>query len=228
MTAGAEVRWAGAQRALFTGDLRPHVSLEGLAGLPHLYAVGPVERLRGEITVLDGRAYVSRVEDGRVVVDRSVAHRAPFLVWAQVARWDESVLPPSVAGIDDLERVLVARARSLGIDPTRPVAFGVIGVPDAVHLHVLDKRDDRRHTRALHEQSTVRFTIERTAVEIVGFYSTSHSGVFIPDDERVHMHACTLDGQMAGHVERIHLGGAMRLRLPAATQSGGDSGRAVR
>jgi acetolactate decarboxylase len=224
--AGAEVRWAGAQRALFAGDLRARASLDGLAELPHLYAVGPAAGLRGEITVLDGRTYVSRVEGGRVVVDRSVVQEAPLLVWAQVARWEETDLSPLVEDIRDLEHVLLDRARALGIDAS-PFAFDVTGVPDAVQLHVLDKRDDRRHTRALHEQCKVRFTIERAPVEIVGFHSTAHAGVFIPDGERVHMHVCTTDGRMAGHVEHIRFTPGMRLRLPASTRSGGESVRAA-
>jgi len=40
--AGAGVRWVGAQRTVLAGDLRAHISLERLAGLRHLYALGPV------------------------------------------------------------------------------------------------------------------------------------------------------------------------------------------
>ena len=94
--AGAGVRWVGAQRTVLAGDLRAHISLERLAGLPHLYALGPVAGLRGEITVVDGRPYVSQVEDGRIVVDPTFRHEAAFLVWAQIARWYDLDIPETV------------------------------------------------------------------------------------------------------------------------------------
>lgn len=228
MAADGEVWWAGAQRDLFAGDLRAHVSLERLAGLPHLYALGPAARLRGEITVVDGRAYVSRVEEGRIVVDRSFRHEAPFLVWSQVVRWHESEIPASIAGVGDFEPLLVERAREARVDTSRPFAFLLGGVPEALQLHVLDKRDDRRHTRALHDQIKVRFTVERVPVDVVGFYSTSHAGVFIPSGERLHLHVCTADERIAGHVERIRFAPGMRLRVPATAQAGMDPARAAR
>jgi acetolactate decarboxylase len=211
----AEVRWVGAQRTVLGGDLRPQISLERLAGLPHLYAVGPADGLRGKITVVDGRAYVARVEHGRVVVDRSVRPEAPFLVWAQVERWKEVAIPATVVDGRDLERFVADRARAFGMAPAMPFAFLVSGVPERVRLHVLDKRDDRVHTRALHEGIKVRFVIARAPVDIVGFYSEAHAGVFIPEGRRTHMHVCTADERVSGHVDDVRLAPGMALPLPA-------------
>ena len=41
------------------------------------------------------------------------------------------------------------------------------------------------------------------AVEVLGFYSTGHRGIFTPKDSDLHMHFRTLDGRASGHVERI-------------------------
>ena len=191
------------------------ISLERLAGLPHLYAVGPSDGLRGEITVLDGRAYVARVEHGRVVVDRSVRSEAPFLVWAQVERWKEVAIPATVVDERDLEGFVADRAQALGMAPATPFVFLVSGVPERVQLHVLDKRDDRVHTRALHEEIKVRCVIAHAPVDIVGFYSEAHAGVFIPDGRRAHMHVCTADARVSGHVDHVRLAPGMALRLPA-------------
>lgn len=213
--AGAAVRWVGAQRTVLAGDLRAHISLERLAGLAHLYAVGPAAGLRGEITVVDGRAYVSRVEDGRVVVERTFRHEAPFLVWAQVACWCDVPIAGTVGNRRDLESFVVERARGLGTGAGAPFAFLVSGVPARVALHVLDRRDDRPHTRERHEQIKVPFVIERCAVDIVGFYSAQHAGVFIAAGARAHMHVCSADERVAGHVDDLRLAPGMTLRLPA-------------
>ena len=109
--AGTGVRWAGALRAVLAGDVASHVSLERLAGLAHLYAVGPVAGLRGEITVVDGRPYVSQVEDGRIVVDPTFRHEAAFLVWAQIARWYDLDIPDTMLDDRGLEDFVVERSR---------------------------------------------------------------------------------------------------------------------
>src|SRR5262249_58351159 len=103
------VHWVGALRTVLSGDLGSQISLEDLAGLAHLYAVGPVAGLRGEITVVDGRPYVSRVENGRIVVERSFRHEAAFLVWAQVARWHDLEVPDTAVDGRDLEDFVLER-----------------------------------------------------------------------------------------------------------------------
>jgi len=212
----AGVQWVGAQRAVLAGDLGSHISLERLAGLAHLYAVGPVAGLRGEITVVDGRPYVSRVEDGRIVVDRSFRHEAAFLVWAQVARWHDLAIPDTVADGRDLEDFVLERTRGPGMHLEAPFAFVMRGVAARVSLHILDRRDDRPHSRERHEEIKVRFAIERCAVEIVGFCSQRHAGIFVPAGRRMHMHVCSSDRGMAGHVDDLRPGPGMKLRLPAA------------
>lgn len=209
------MRWAGALRVVLAGDLGSHVSLERLAGLPHLYAVGPAAGLRGEITVVDGRPYVSRVEDGRVVVERSFRHEAAFLVWAQIARWHDLDIPETVVDGRALEDFVVKRTRESGMAIETPFAFAVTGVAAHVSLHILDRRDDRPHSRERHEEIKVPFAIERRAVDVVGFCSPRHAGIFVPAGRRTHMHVCSRDGGVAGHVDDLRLGPGMTLRLPA-------------
>jgi len=213
--AGTGVRWAGALRSVLDGDLGSNVSLERLGGLAHLYAVGPVAGLRGEITVVDGQPYVSRVEDGRIVVDRSLHHEAAFMVWAQVARWHDLDIPDTVVDGRDLEEFVVERIRP-GMAFETPFAFVVTGVAARVSLHILDRRDDRPHSPERHEEIKVPFAIERCAVDVVGFCSQRHAGIFVPAGRRTHMHVCSRDGGVAGHVDDLRLGPGMTLRLPAA------------
>lgn len=48
-----EVRTLGASANLAKGDFGSYADLRDLQGLRHLYAVGPVEHLGGEILVID-------------------------------------------------------------------------------------------------------------------------------------------------------------------------------
>ena len=58
------VRWVGAQRDVLGGDLRGHVDLETLSSVPHLYGLGPLEGVRGEVSIFGGVPSIARIEAG--------------------------------------------------------------------------------------------------------------------------------------------------------------------
>jgi len=197
------------------GDISSTIDLNSLARRPGLCALGPCEQLQGEITIIGGRPAVSRVSDGRIVVDTSFDHRAPFLAWVEVDRWRERPLSAPTASLRELEVLVARRAGEAGIDATRPIPFLLRGRAEHVKLHVLDKRDGRPHTRELHEAAKVKYAFAALEVEAIGFYSPAHRGVFIPHDANVHVHVRSLDGAVAGHVDDIELPAGAILSLPA-------------
>jgi acetolactate decarboxylase len=88
-----------------------------------------------------------------------------------------------------------------------------------VTFHVLDKRDGLPHTPERHERAKVRFEIERQSVEVLGFYSRWHRGVFTPKDSDLHMHFRTLNGRASGHVERIAVEPGAVIAVPGISVS---------
>jgi acetolactate decarboxylase len=210
------VRWAGAQRDVLGGDLRGHVDLETLASTPHLYGLGPLEGVRGEVSIFGGEPSIARIEAGAVVTASTWGARACFLVWASVPAWAERALEASAPSLDDVEREVVALARATGLDPERPFPFRVRATAVLATLHVLDKRDDLPHNPERHEQAKVRRTIEHTPVELVGFHSRDHRGIFTPKESNVHVHLRTEDGRTSGHLEAIRLDPGARLAVPAS------------
>ena len=96
-----------------------------------------------------------------------------------------------------------------------PLAFLLRGVAATLAFHVLDKRDGLPHSPERHEQAKVRFTLRQREVEVIGFHSTAHRGIFTPADSNVHMHFRTTDGHASGHVERLDLAPGWALGLPA-------------
>jgi hypothetical protein len=61
---GYTLGWVGAQRQVLAGDLTPHARLQDLADVPHLYALGPLAGLQGEVTVIDGAPLVTTLPGG--------------------------------------------------------------------------------------------------------------------------------------------------------------------
>jgi acetolactate decarboxylase len=214
-SASDDVRWVGEMRqVMLNGDLSGHVALAKLAKLPHLYAIGPVEQLRGEVSIFDGMPYIARIENGKMVIDKSFAHKACFLVYVQVGRWREVEIPASVTTETELERFVFQAAKQNGINVHQPFPFRVMGKPDLMKLHVVNKTDNRPFRHEDHEKIKMGFTLENTAVEIIGFYSEMHHGVFTHHDSNVHMHAKTEDGKSAGHVDQVKMSGGLMLFLP--------------
>jgi molybdopterin-binding protein len=64
----APVRWVGAQRDVLAGGIEGLVDLRALAGRPHLYALGPLEGCRGEVSVFAGVPSIATVVEGRNVI----------------------------------------------------------------------------------------------------------------------------------------------------------------
>ena len=53
---GYDMRFVGAQHdTIANGKIAALIDLRSLAKTPHLYAIGPIEQLRGEVTIIDSR-----------------------------------------------------------------------------------------------------------------------------------------------------------------------------
>ncbi len=211
----AEVRYDGQMRKVMQdGDLSAAIDLRKLAKMKDLYALGPLDGLKGEVTIWDGKPSVARIRDGKVAISDSFEHKACFLVYAEVKSWQEVAIPDEIKDEKQLEEFVKGAGAEAGIEVKRPFPFLVKAAPKKVTLHVVNKTDDSPHTKESHEKIKLRFSVENEAVQIVGFYSDSHHGVFTHHTTNIHMHAITDDGKQSGHVETIQFGKGGKLLLP--------------
>jgi acetolactate decarboxylase len=212
-----EVCWVGEQRKVVQdGDLTGRVDLTALAGRPYLYAVGPLEGLKGEVTVWDGKASLARWETGKIITTKEFKGKACFLVYAQVTRWTEIKLPAGLDKPEDLEAEIFLEARKAGVPTDQPFPFLLRGTAQKVKLHVVNKTDNAPHSPEEHAKVKMPVVIEGREVDVIGFYSKKHAGVFTHHDSYAHMHALTADGKVSGHVDQLFPGGEMQVYLPAA------------
>jgi acetolactate decarboxylase len=212
----ARVVWVGEQhKAVHDGDFGEKVRLTELAARPHLFAIGPLAGLKGEITVIDGQAVIATAEGGAIRTHTELNRGAAFLVYTHAAMWKAMPLPPDVRTLDDLGTYLPGAAKAAGLDPDAPLAFRVEGSTHALAYHVLNRPDDAPATFEAHERSKVHSAIADQAVRMIGFYSTRHRGIFTPGDSDLHIHFVTQDGKAAGHVESFELspGGSLLLAV---------------
>jgi acetolactate decarboxylase len=221
------VEHIGAQKNIMdTGKADGTMELRFFEGKDNMYAVGPAAGLDGEITLRDSKPYVSKVRGNDYSVDNTLNHDALFLVWAQVPDWKEVGIADDVKNYIELQEYIKEQASALGIDVSMPFPFQVSGTPAEILWHInVDRTEGKQITRELFVKSKEIYTIHDEPVDIVGFYSENHYGVFIsqyapatkPDSgakNAVHMHFISRSSKAAGHVDDIALTEGMTLFLP--------------
>ncbi len=211
---GAVTPTGAMRNAMFNGQLAGVIMLDSIAR-PGSYGIGPQEHLRGEILLLDGHVFVSEVaRSGDMKVEERPTVRAPFFVHQQVEKWTSIDLPDSVVDLPTLDAYLTARFASNGT----PFAFRIQGEVTSVDAHIVDvpmgsevsgPDDAHRHNKD--------YRAEGRTMDILGFFSTEHKGVFTHHDTNIHMHAITKERDWMGHVEEMRFVPTMVLLQVAAS-----------
>jgi acetolactate decarboxylase len=211
-----EVKWAGELRKVMSGEDKGIISLDSLSGQPNLYAIGPLEGLNGEITVFNSEPVIATVRDGKPFIEDTFHVQAPLLVWAQVSKWVEVAIPSSVQSIADLDRFVGESAKKAGLDLTAPVPFRVTAHVHEIAMHIVNRRGQEIQGHADHEKIEVKIPLTHANVELLGFWSDRHQGVFTHMGSNVHIHGRTTDNKFSGHVDEVKIFSG-KLWLPAAT-----------
>lgn len=208
-----EVQVTGAMRnVMWKGELQGTIDLDSLQDKENLYGLGPVEFLVGEILILDGKSFVSRVlTDSTMSVTETFQVKAPFFVHAQVPQWKSFGLPDSVTELKSLEGFI----DSIMTNQKHPFAFRLTGKISKATIHVVNlppgstvSSPDEAH------QGQVNYKVVGEEVEILAFFSRRHKGIFTHHDSNMHLHLITRDNSMMGHVDKLEFDrGAMKLWL---------------
>ena len=198
------VQVSGAMRnVMMSGDLQSTIYLDTLPDKINLYGVGPADSLSGEILVVGGKSYVSRlVNDTSMRVEETFQVGAPFFVYAHINDWQEAGFPDSVRTLAQLESYLNESAG----DTAQPFVFRLLGQVKKASIHVvnLPKGTIVRSREDAHLGKRT-FLLRNEDVQIIGFYSQKHMGIFTHHDSNIHMHLITNDRKWMGHIDGLDL-----------------------
>jgi acetolactate decarboxylase len=185
-----DVMWGGRLSAQFDSDT--------LASKGHLYGLGPMEFLAGEILILDGKAYKAQVlGDTSIKVTETSRVRAPFFGYANIGKWGAFPLPDSVATLPQLEAFLddATKQRS------RPFFFKINAVADSADIHVVNlPKGAKVSSPADAHVGQKDFRIRGERIDVLGFFSTTHQTLFTHHDSFIHAHLITADRKKMGHL----------------------------
>jgi len=220
------VEYYGSQKTIFdTGKAEGRVPLAAMSGANGAFGVGAYEGLDGEITVFEGKPYVTKVRGNGFIMDNSQSGAAIFSAWTKNTQWRDEPLPNDIRTYLDLQRHVKARAAAAGIDMARPFPFLLTGTPTELKWHInVNLTEGKPIDRDLFRKSKANYVMKNQPVDIVGFHSEKHPGIFISAyapaikekdvKNAIHIHLVSKDGKSAGHIDDITLGGGMTLRLP--------------
>lgn len=209
-----DLKIAGAMKnVMWKGELDGIIQLDTIKEEAGLYGLGPLSYLRGELLIKDGKTYVSKVlTDSTMSVEATAEVSAPFFVYGYVQQWKTLELPPEVKTIKELEVFIDTQTQTA----KRPFAFKLSGQVASANIHIQNLPEGTKVSspKEAHQGQT-NYKLENEEVEIIGFFSTAHQGIFTHHDSYLHMHLITADEQQMGHLDAVTLvPERMKLYLP--------------
>jgi alpha-acetolactate decarboxylase len=189
-------------------DTKAKVTLGDVLAKPHTYGLGSLSGLRGEITLLDGQAWLSYppARDGdkpRVVTAGNASETAAFLVTTQVdaGAWKKVTLRGALTSRD-----VDAQVAKLAIDnglAGRDFAFRVDGTFQSLTLAIADGRrlPPGPGTEASMKQINALQTLGDVSGSLVGFFSPDSTSSFTHAGAHTHVHAVVPAKPATGHAQ---------------------------
>lgn len=199
---------------MWKGQLYGNINLDTISNKKHLYGLGPVEYLSGELMIFDGKAYKSTVlTQSTMKVEETYKAKAPFFGYANIEKWEERNLPDNIQTIAELENYLDKNTKST----KRPFMFKLNGIVETAKIHIVNlPKGSKVSSPDEAHKGQINFILENQHVDILGFFSTEHKAIFTHHDTFLHMHLLTGDRTKMGHLDELKLKkGTIKLYLPS-------------
>ncbi|RIV74364.1 acetolactate decarboxylase [Flagellimonas aequoris] len=180
-----------------------HILLDTISPKSHLYGMGPYDRMKGEITVVDGKPYfASAFVDGEYKVGTDWNIRSPFFVYSDVKEWSVFKITSSFNCVEGIQDIVASIAKANGYNLKQPFPFVIKGPFDGLTGHIVTPRNPEveGYREGIKSQ---KFSFKDTKGELIGFYSENHQGVFTHADSFVHIHFLKRDKSFMGHLDEI-------------------------
>ncbi|MFT5886660.1 MAG: alpha-acetolactate decarboxylase, partial [Arcticibacterium sp.] len=192
-----------------------NIWLDTLSDKSHLYGMGPYDKMKGEITVFDGKPfYASAFVKSQAVVSQNWDIESPFFVCSNVKEWEAFNLTESIHSVTDIQENVAKIAKTQGYDLNEPFSFRVTGNFDKVTCHIVTPRNSEidGYRQNVNSQN---FSFENISGEVLGFYSDHHQGIFTGSKSFVHVHFLKDDQTFMGHLDKITSdNNSLKLYLP--------------
>lgn len=209
-----EVKVSGAMKnVMMNGDLSAHLDIDTINKV-HLYGLGPVADLKGEIMILDGKVFTTTKDGNKLLNQQNKISKAALLVYSNVEKWKIVSLSTTINSYAELEKLIETTVKENGYDTELPFAFKVNAVPAKATYHVIDWKKGIEHTMDNHKQFAYTGEMINTPVTMLGFYSKHHQSIFTHHTTFMHVHLLDDKAKTVGHLDDIQIKGTITVYLP--------------
>lgn len=198
------------------GDLSSSIELDSVLHHQGLFAVGPIEDLKGEITIYNGNASIATIEKNKPVFSSNTENiNAIFLAYGSASKWNHFTIDKTLTGLTEIESCVRQALIENGLDEEKPFPFRIEGHASAATYHIIYKNNDTPHNKTEHHKAKRPFKLNDEDVKIVGFWAdSSGEGVYTHPGKRTHLHVVS-ENNSSGHLDNIQLAKGATLYLPS-------------
>jgi acetolactate decarboxylase len=193
------------------------VNLQKALPSSNAYAVGATHQALGEITVLDSKIWLDYGKDGlgNSINTIPVDEQALLLATSQVNNWQSLSIHEELSK-NQLFKVILEKAKQLGIDTDAPFPFLLDGSFNKLKIHVINGQnpDFKGHGNKFSFLNKTQEERKNQQATVIGFYSASTQGVFTHPGESWHLHAVIKSENIGAHVDDLTTNKNMILKLP--------------
>ena len=188
----------------------------------HLYGLGPVENLQGEILVWNNNAFVTAIDpDNNPLIMKNVTGlKAIFFVYSDVAKWDTIRVTEKINSLPELQKIIKNKAYQHGRDTLSAFPFLLLGTIAKGKGHIMSNGEKVLDVtpRLLKEASRIHL-FNNEQVQMLGFYSVKHQGVFTHYGKFIHIHYQLINKKnQIGHLDDVSFDSSMPIELLLASQ----------
>lgn len=196
-------------------QLQANVNLSELSLDANSYGLGALEGLKGEILISRREVITSIATRDEVVITNSNKVSATLLVTTEVVKWNTLEINSTI-NMKSLEGLIESKAEEFNLDTEGVIPFKIEATPESLDWHIINASLAKEQNHQAYKESGASGVSKGEAVEILGFYSKSHQGVFTHHGSYLHLHFITKTGELMGHVDDLELSGNWKLELPKA------------
>lgn len=196
-------------------DFSAKIDLDTLQNLPGLMALGPIEHLKGEVTIFDGRIYTATMQSDSVVFRRDSAVKAIFLAYGTAENYQTVEIDDPLNGLKDIEKFIHEKSEEHNLDLEKSFPFYIEANVHEMEYHIMFKEGEEMHGHDQHKKAKRKFMLNNSKLKIVGVKANSNEeGIYTHKGSRTHLHFVNEQTLASGHVDDVQIKKGSKLFLP--------------
>ena len=198
-TSTSSVKVVGEMRdVMWKGELKGKITTDSL-NTEQTYGLGPVEFLKGEILLIEGQSYVSKVVDSiSHEVNKVPSVSAPFFVYSSNSNFKVVEFNRENYTLKELEDYI----NLIYIDYDQPLIIRIDGIFDNIKVHSVNLPEGKKVSSPDEaHQGLTQYDFKNISGSLIGFFSRQHKAVFTHHDSFFHAHFISDDREVLGHID---------------------------